>query len=62
MKRSFRPSSTIFQLHNNEAAQLAGISANHIREAIKAGKLKARIIGKGYRIKRLDMDAYIKQL
>jgi excisionase family DNA binding protein len=45
-----------------EAAQLAGVSSNHIREAIKAGKLKARIIGRGYRVKRPDLDEYVKKL
>jgi excisionase family DNA binding protein len=45
-----------------EAAALSGLSANHLRAAIKAGKLKARIIGKGYRVKRPDLDAYIKSL
>jgi excisionase family DNA binding protein len=46
----------------DESAQLSGVSSNHIREAIKAGKLKAKIVGRGYRIKRPDLDSYIKKL
>ena len=45
-----------------EAAQLAGLSRNHLREAITEGKLKARIIGRGWRVKRSDLDAYVKKL
>ncbi len=45
-----------------DAAQLAGLSRGHLREAIETGKLKARIIGKGWKIKRSDLDAYIKRL
>ncbi len=45
-----------------DAAALSSLSENHLREAIKAKKLKGRIIGKGYKIKRVDLDAYIKKL
>ena len=45
-----------------EAAQLSGLSANHLREAIRAGKLKARIIGRGWRVKRDDLDSYVQKL
>jgi len=45
-----------------EAAQLAGLSRNHLREAITEGKLKARIIGRGWRVKRSDLDAYVRRL
>ncbi len=45
-----------------EAAALAGLSAHHVREAIKAGALKAKIVGRGYRVKRPDLDAYVKKL
>jgi excisionase family DNA binding protein len=46
----------------DEAAALAGLSANHVREAIRAGKLKAKIVGRGWRVKRPDLDAYVKKL
>jgi len=45
-----------------EVATLTGLSRNHLREAIGEGKLKARIIGRGWRVKRSDLDAYVKKL
>lgn len=46
----------------DEAAALSGLSAHHIREAIHGQKLKARIIGKGWRIKTDDLRAYVRKL
>ncbi len=46
----------------SDAAELAGLSKNFLLNAIHAGKLKARIIGRGYKIKRADLDSYIKKL
>ena len=45
-----------------EASQLSGLSRNHLRQAIEDKKLKARIIGRGWRVKREDLDAYVKKL
>jgi excisionase family DNA binding protein len=45
-----------------EAAEIVSLSPAHLREAINAKKLKGRIIGRGYKIKRVDLDAYIKKL
>ncbi len=45
-----------------EAAQLANVSRNHLRAAIEDKKLKARIIGRGWRVKRDDLDLYVKKL
>jgi excisionase family DNA binding protein len=45
-----------------EAAQLSGLSRNHLRAAIEDKKLKARIIGRGWKIKRDDLDLYVKKL
>jgi excisionase family DNA binding protein len=45
-----------------EASQLSGLSRGHLRQAIDEKKLKARIIGKGWRVKRSDLDAYVKKL
>jgi len=45
-----------------EAAQLSRLSRNHLRAAITEGKLKARIIGRGWRVKRSDLDAYVRKL
>jgi excisionase family DNA binding protein len=46
----------------DEAAALSGLSAHHIREAIHGKKLKARIIGKGWRIKADELRAYVRKL
>ena len=45
-----------------EAAQLSGLSRNHLRTAIGEGKLEARIIGKGWKIKRKHLETYIDKL
>ncbi len=41
---------------------LTGLSEQSLREAIHAGKLKAKIIGRGYKIKRQDLDEFVEQL
>jgi excisionase family DNA binding protein len=46
----------------DEAAALTGLSRQLLRQAIEDGKLKGRIIGRGFRIKREDLDAFIKTL
>jgi excisionase family DNA binding protein len=51
-----------FTLSLVEAAQLSGLSRGHLRQAIEEKKLKARIIGRGWRVKREDLEAYIKKL
>ena len=45
-----------------EAAALSNLSRNHLRQAIKTGTLKAQKIGRGWRIKRADLDAYVSAL
>jgi excisionase family DNA binding protein len=45
-----------------EAAALSGLSRNHLRQAIKDRSLKSRKIGRGWRIKRADLDAYVRKL
>jgi excisionase family DNA binding protein len=45
-----------------EASQLSGLSRGHLRQAIEEKKLKARIIGRGWRVKRDDLDAYVRKL
>jgi excisionase family DNA binding protein len=46
----------------NEAQLLTGFSKETLRAAIKEGELKAKIIGRGWRIKRSDLDKYIEDL
>jgi excisionase family DNA binding protein len=41
---------------------LTGLSEQSLREAIHVGKLKAKIIGRGYKIKRQDLDEFVEQL
>jgi excisionase family DNA binding protein len=33
-----------------------------MRDAIRSGKMKAQILGRGYKIKRGDLDEYIANL
>jgi excisionase family DNA binding protein len=49
-------------LNLTEAAQLSGLSRAHLRQAIGERKLKARIIGRGWRVKRSDLEAYVTKL
>ncbi len=45
-----------------EACQLTGLSRQILREAIQTKKLKAKIIGKAWRIRREDIDLFLKKL
>jgi excisionase family DNA binding protein len=45
-----------------DAAALSSLSENYLREAVRAGKLKGKIIGRGYKIKRTDLDSFVKKL
>ncbi len=45
-----------------EASALAGISRQRLRQAIKDGTLVAQLIGKGYRVKRTDLEDYVDSL
>jgi excisionase family DNA binding protein len=46
----------------NDCRLLTGLSDNNLREAIKEKRLKAKIIGRGYKVKRADLDEFIKKL
>ncbi len=45
-----------------EAQRLTGLSEETLREAIKTGALKAKKIGRAFRIKSDDLASYIKKL
>lgn len=45
-----------------EAQALTGLSKGFLRDAINSGELKAKIIGRSWRVKRSDLDDYIKSL
>ncbi len=46
----------------DEASALTGLSRHTLRDAIDAKKLKAQIIGRAWRVKRSDLDAYVRKL
>lgn len=46
----------------DEASRLTGLSRGILKDAISAGKLKAKIVGRAWRIKRPDLDAFVKKL
>jgi excisionase family DNA binding protein len=45
-----------------EAAALAGFSRGFLREAIRTKKLKAAKRGRGWNVKRSDLDAFVSKL
>ncbi len=49
-------------LNLNDCRLLTGLSDANLRDAIKAKKLKAKIIGRGYKIKRADLDKFVSGL
>jgi excisionase family DNA binding protein len=50
------------QLNCREAAMLAGESEDTLRAAIKSRKLRARWAGNRWKIKRADLEAWVKRL
>lgn len=49
-------------LNLKDCQLLTGLSRLTIRDAIDSGNLKARIIGRGYKIKRRDLDQFVSNL
>lgn len=45
-----------------EASAMSGISRPRLRQAVKEGKLTAQVIGRGYRVKRIDLETYVGNL
>jgi excisionase family DNA binding protein len=41
---------------------LTGLSRATLRDAIEAGDLKAKMIGKAWRVKRGDLEAFVESL
>jgi excisionase family DNA binding protein len=46
-------------LNLSEAARVSGLSANHLRGAIHEGKLKAKIVGRGWKIAPDALKTYV---
>ena len=49
-------------LNLKEAQKLTGLSREVLRQAIKEEKLKAKMIGNSWKIKRADLDSFIENL
>jgi hypothetical protein len=49
-------------LNLTDCRLLTGLSDANLRDAIKAETLKAKIIGRGYKIKRADLDEFINNI
>jgi excisionase family DNA binding protein len=45
-----------------ECQLLTGLSEQTIRDSIRDTKLKARVIGRGFKVKRTDLDEFINKL
>ena len=63
-QRSLSPSeiSHKLMLSLQEAAALSGLPRQHLLEAIEKGRLKAQLLEHAWRIKRADLDDYIRRL
>jgi excisionase family DNA binding protein len=68
LKEALRPAAAPVPLSDKlmltlaEAAQLSGLSRRYLRGAIAKQRLKARIIGKGFKVKRADLEGFIRNL
>lgn len=49
-------------LNLEEAQSFTGLSRGILQKAIKAGELPAKIMGRGWRIKRADLEAYAENM
>jgi excisionase family DNA binding protein len=49
-------------LNLSDCRLLTGLSDATLRGAIRAGVLKAKVIGRGYKVKRQDLDDYVNNL
>jgi len=45
-----------------DCRQLTGLSQTTLKDAIKSEKLQAKIVGRGWKVKRSDLDKFIKNL
>jgi excisionase family DNA binding protein len=49
-------------LNLTDCRLLTGLSQSTLKDAIKSEKLKAKIVGRGWKVKRRDLDEFIKNL
>ena len=45
-----------------DASIISGLSKSYLKSAIKEGTLKAKLIGRGWKVKRSDLDQFISDL
>jgi excisionase family DNA binding protein len=61
-ERQVAPAADKLLLNLKEVRALTGLSEQFLREAIHAGRLKGKILGRGYKVKRADLEAFVKRL
>lgn len=49
-------------LNLNDCKLLTGLSERSLRDAIKSGRLKAKIIGRGWKVKKQELDNFVSNL
>jgi hypothetical protein len=49
-------------LNLNDCKLLTGLSEQNLKEAIKSDRLKAKIIGRGWKVKKQDLDDFVNNL
>jgi predicted transcriptional regulator len=49
-------------LNLNDCRLLTGLSEQNLRFAVKSGKLKAQLIGRGWKVKRQNLDEFVNSL
>jgi hypothetical protein len=67
LKQSVTPAAAVPLLDKlmftlTESADLSGLSRTYLRQAIGKKKLTVRIIGKGFKVKRSDLEAFNQKL
>jgi excisionase family DNA binding protein len=62
LQKSVVPIADKILLTVNDCRLLTGLSEQNLRDAIHDGKLNARVIGRGYKVKRKDLDAFVESL
>lgn len=46
----------------DEAAEVSGLARSHLMNAAKSGKLNAQIIGRGWKVRSVDLQIYVDEL
>ncbi len=62
LQKSVVPIADKILLTIKECRALTGLSEQAIRDAIRDETLKARVVGRGFKVKRTDLDGFISKL